>query len=161
MRAARRFSRVPCLAVAALLIVSTFPAARGSVEVPRRASAAPPSKRAGRHAAAAHEGAGGGHGSDGVGGGAGCARPGVDSSQSELLQARNARPGVNGGSAAGSDDSDGKGGGGSVEGRSSAQQVRLGTSRGGWVEVGGRGLLSMGCGRGPCWRCNHITRHSV
>lgn len=130
MRAAHRYSRVPCLAVAALLMVSTCPAVRGSVEVPRRAAAAPPSKPSGRHAAAACEGTAGGHGSDRVGGEANSAPPGVDSSLSERLQARNARPGVNGSSAADSDDGGvGEGGGVGVERRSSAQQVRLAASQ--------------------------------
>lgn len=137
MRAAHRYSRVPCLAVAALLMVSTCPAVRGSVEVPRRAAAAPPSKPADRHAVAACEGAADDHGSHGVGGEADFGRPGVDSRLSESLQARNAGPGVNGSSAAGSDDGGDEGGGVGVERRSSAQQVRLGTSqRGlGWSPV--------------------------
>lgn len=143
MRAAHRFSRVPCLAVAALLMVSTCPAVRGSVEVPRRAVAAPPSKPADRHAAAARKGPGGDHGSDGVGGDADCARPGVDSSQAERLQARNARPGVTGSSATESGaGGGGEGGGVGVERGSSAQQVRLGASRGGWIDIGDQGCLA-------------------
>lgn len=147
MRAAHRFSRVPsCLAVAALLMVSTCPAARGSVEVPRRvAAAAAPSKSTDRHAAAAREGASSGLGSDGVGGGADRARRGVDSSRSEAdFEDRNARPGVNGSAAAGSGDGGGEGGGGvGIERRSSAQQqVRLVLCGMGWVEVDGWGLLS-------------------
>ena len=65
-----------------------------------------------------------------MGGEANSAPPGVDSSLSERLQARNARPGVNGSSAADSDDGGvGEGGGVGVERRSSAQQVRLAASQ--------------------------------